>query len=213
MAVDPADDCTFWYTNEYLAFDNAAASSRIVSFRFAGCPGPGGPDRRSPWAPFVSADRRPHRWAPGGSLRVRWSGAADDASGVAGFSYVLDRAARTVPDRRIDAPASSTSQRFAIHRGGAFWFHIRVRDAAGNWTRTTHLGPFLIDPRCTVGGTDRADRLRGTSRRDVICGFSGNDRIDARGGGRDVVYGGRGRDSATVDGSDRVVGVERVRRR
>ncbi len=38
MSVDPVDDCTFWYTNEYL---NTVRSfnwkTRIASFRFPGC--------------------------------------------------------------------------------------------------------------------------------------------------------------------------------
>ncbi len=41
MSIDPADDCTFWYTNEYLSTTGAAPwRTRIGSFRFAGCPGP-----------------------------------------------------------------------------------------------------------------------------------------------------------------------------
>jgi hypothetical protein len=40
MAVDPSDDCTFWYTNEYQAAgaDNHW-STRIASFTFPGCVG------------------------------------------------------------------------------------------------------------------------------------------------------------------------------
>ncbi len=38
MTVDPVDDCTFWYTNEYLKADGTFNwSTRIASFRFAGC--------------------------------------------------------------------------------------------------------------------------------------------------------------------------------
>jgi len=41
LAVDPADDCTFWYTNEYFAqtFDNFW-QTRVGAFRFPGCGGP-----------------------------------------------------------------------------------------------------------------------------------------------------------------------------
>jgi hypothetical protein len=34
MTVDPVDDCTFWYTNEYLSGARLAWSTRITSFRF-----------------------------------------------------------------------------------------------------------------------------------------------------------------------------------
>jgi len=39
MSVDPTDDCTFWYTNEYLnANGQKNWRTRIVSFRFSSCP-------------------------------------------------------------------------------------------------------------------------------------------------------------------------------
>ena len=38
MAIDPVDDCTFWYTNEYLKSTGAFNwNTRIASFKFAGC--------------------------------------------------------------------------------------------------------------------------------------------------------------------------------
>ena len=38
MAVDPVDDCTFWYTNEYLPANGTFNwSTRIASFKIAGC--------------------------------------------------------------------------------------------------------------------------------------------------------------------------------
>lgn len=38
MAVDPQDDCTFWYTQEYVAISGSATwKTRIGSFRFPNC--------------------------------------------------------------------------------------------------------------------------------------------------------------------------------
>jgi len=38
MTIDPVDDCTFWYTNEYLKVDGTFNwSTRIASFKFPGC--------------------------------------------------------------------------------------------------------------------------------------------------------------------------------
>jgi hypothetical protein len=38
MTVDPVDDCTFWYTNEYLKFNGTFNwSTQIASFKFPGC--------------------------------------------------------------------------------------------------------------------------------------------------------------------------------
>ena len=59
---------------------------------------------------------------------------------------------------------------------------------------------FGASPRgCTITGTARADRLRGTRGDDVICGFGGDDRIEG-GGGDDALFGDAGRDR--VDGGD-----------
>ncbi len=37
MTVDPVDDCTFWYTNEYYATSGLNWQTRIGAFKFAGC--------------------------------------------------------------------------------------------------------------------------------------------------------------------------------
>ena len=46
MTVDPVDDCTFWYTTEYLKTNGSFNwSTRIGSFKLPGCPaGPPAPD-------------------------------------------------------------------------------------------------------------------------------------------------------------------------
>jgi len=38
LPVDPTDDCTFWYTNEYLMYSGTYNwSTRIASFKFPTC--------------------------------------------------------------------------------------------------------------------------------------------------------------------------------
>jgi hypothetical protein len=37
MAIDPSDDCTFWYTNEYLTATGTTWLTRIASFKFSAC--------------------------------------------------------------------------------------------------------------------------------------------------------------------------------
>jgi len=38
LAIDPVDDCTFWYTNQYYKSNSTAGwSTRIASFKFTGC--------------------------------------------------------------------------------------------------------------------------------------------------------------------------------
>jgi len=43
MGIDPMDDCTFWYTQEYMPVSSSANwSSRIGAFKFPGCVSAGG---------------------------------------------------------------------------------------------------------------------------------------------------------------------------
>ncbi len=38
LSIDPVDDCTFWYTNQYYTADSTARwSTRVASFKFNGC--------------------------------------------------------------------------------------------------------------------------------------------------------------------------------
>ena len=37
MAVDPVDDCTFWYTQEYYATNGGTWRTRVGSFKFPNC--------------------------------------------------------------------------------------------------------------------------------------------------------------------------------
>jgi hypothetical protein len=39
LAMDPSDDCTFWYTGDYIKKDAASYTTRIGAFRLPGCPG------------------------------------------------------------------------------------------------------------------------------------------------------------------------------
>jgi Abnormal spindle-like microcephaly-assoc'd, ASPM-SPD-2-Hydin len=44
MTIDPADDCTFWYTQEYSKTTGSFSwNTRIANFKFANCGGQGGP--------------------------------------------------------------------------------------------------------------------------------------------------------------------------
>ena len=62
MSVDPLDDCTFWYTNEYYESTSQAGwKTRILSFKFPSCgaPPPGPTPTPSPSAPPGADTTRP----------------------------------------------------------------------------------------------------------------------------------------------------------
>jgi subtilisin family serine protease len=100
------------------------------------------------------------------TVDMAWSGAFDYGSGVDGFSFQWDHAAATVPDAVKDAEESVGSATSPPLAPGTYWFHLRTRDNAGNWTAGTHVGPFVIataaipqPQRCIV------PRLRGKTVR------------------------------------------------
>jgi hypothetical protein len=68
-------------------------------------------------------------------------------------------------------------------------------------------GSLIPRKYCTVIGTPRADRIRGTRGNDVICGLGGNDVIDG-GGGIDIIDGGSGSDRiAGGSAKDKLIGL------
>lgn len=60
-----------------------------------------------------------------------------DVTGISGFSYLLDRQPATEPDDTIDS--SDIRKAFAVLDTPGFWyFHLKARDGAGNWSQTAH---------------------------------------------------------------------------
>jgi len=57
-------------------------------------------------------------------------------------------------------------------------------------------GSVVARKDCTIVGTPKADRIKGSRGNDVICGLGGNDKING-GGGRDLIDGGSGKDRLT----------------
>jgi hypothetical protein len=91
------------------------------------------PSSRSHTPDMPSTDR---------TVDVAWQ-AEDSASGVAGYSLAWSLDASTEPDTGADTAETSTTS--AELPDGAWWFHVRARDRAGNWSPPAHLGPFIIE--------------------------------------------------------------------
>jgi subtilisin family serine protease len=130
------------------------------------------PPMAPPSPPDTAAPTDPAVASPSHLLGVRsadatvdmiWRGAFDFGSGVDGFSFHWDRARATAPDTIKDLEESVGDTTSAPLARGTYWFHLRTRDNAGNWTSGIHVGPYVIGTaaprRCTV------PRLRGRTRR------------------------------------------------
>jgi subtilisin family serine protease len=92
------------------------------------------------------------------TVEINWISLGDSLSGLDGFSFTWSRQSLVPVDQTKDAEEGVARTTSTGLESGAWWFGIRARDNAGNWTDTTVLGPFVITgstPHCTV------PRLRG----------------------------------------------------
>jgi subtilisin family serine protease len=80
------------------------------------------------------------------SITLSWSGASDFGSGVDGYSYQWDSSPAGMPDLVKDAEETLELLTTSLPRGATYYFHLRTRDNAGNWSAGIHLGPFVLTP-------------------------------------------------------------------
>ena len=78
------------------------------------------------------------------TIVMTWSGAFDQGSGVDGFSYHWDKLATSTPDEVKDAEETATGVTSVQFPGGSYYFHLRTRDNAGNWSAPAHVGPYVV---------------------------------------------------------------------
>jgi fibronectin type 3 domain-containing protein len=123
MSVDPIDDCTFWYTNEYYpATASYAWHTRFGSFKFSGCTATGAGSAPVPAAPTQLAATSPS----GTEIDLSWhpSGGAT--------SYTVLRSTNGTSYTPIAAGIPYTT--FAdtgLASGGTYWYEVEATDLNG----------------------------------------------------------------------------------
>ena len=98
---------------------------------------------------IASADR---------TVEVNWITLGDSVSGLDGFSFAWARQSLVPVDQTKDIEEGVVRTTSPSLAPGAWWFGIKARDNAGNWTEAAVIGPFVVTgvaPVCTV------PRLRG----------------------------------------------------
>ncbi|HYZ92233.1 MAG TPA: S8 family serine peptidase, partial [Actinomycetota bacterium] len=134
-------------------------------------------------------------------VQFRWSGASDAGSGVDGFSFHVDQAPVSTPDRIKDAEENIAGVNTAPLPNGRYYFHLSTVDNAGNWTNTRHLGPIIISvPRAGSSVRCRVPNVRG---RTVARARRLLARANCRLGAVRRVYSGRVRSGLVVSQSRR----------
>jgi hypothetical protein len=94
---------------------------------------------------FTSPSHAIGVWSSNPWVTVNWSGASDDGgSGVYGYSYAWSHSPILgLVDETVDTMDTMVTSQLS---DGYWWFYVRTRDVAGNWSGTsTGYGPFQID--------------------------------------------------------------------
>ena len=138
LTVDPVDDCTFWYINEYYTSDqlewiDALWHTRIGSFKFANCTGP----------TAVKVSSFAARWR-GRTIEVGWRTASE--AEILGFNVF--RRAGVRPFRKLNrtlieakgGSAGAATYRIvdrAVRRAERYTYRLQVVSPSGkrNWYR------------------------------------------------------------------------------
>ena len=141
LAVDPVDDCTFWYTNEYLQSSGTFNwSTRIATFKFPNCPPPP-PAPSGLTATAVSANQVNLSWAgSAGATGYKVERSTDNfvtftqiAAGVAGTTYNDTDQSLRLPGTAGNYASAPSSTALSITGD----IDLRARVALDSWTPAT----------------------------------------------------------------------------
>jgi hypothetical protein len=100
-------------------------------------------DKTPPPAPVIfSSTHTEDIWSTSDAPSFSWT-EPYDTSGIAGYSCEFDNSLDTIPDTASEG--TDTSKSYSDVAGGAWYFHVRAKDGAGNWGITDHYGPVKIN--------------------------------------------------------------------
>ena len=85
------------------------------------------------------------------TVDISIAGAADTPSGVDGYSVTWSEVVTATPPANVNVDESVNSMTSPELANGSWYFNLRTKDKAGNWTATVHLGPFVIDTSAPSG--------------------------------------------------------------
>ncbi len=145
-------------------------------------------DDVAPTTPVISSSTHPSQttWYADNDPSFTWTASSDPLSGVAGYSYVIDQVSNTTPDTTIDTTGTSKSYTDVGNGGsGVFYFHVRAKDNAGNWSTTAHY-TIKIDvgsasfpepggDETTLQGTVTLEALTGPNATSVLFEYTTGD--------------------------------------
>jgi hypothetical protein len=128
MRIDPRDDCTFWYTTEYLSSNGSFNwSTRIASFKFTSCVAPPPPDPPSGLTATAVASHE---------IDLSWK---DNSTNESGFN--IERCTGHLADCTLDSSFTQIAQVGAgvttyadttVAAMTTYTYRVRAFNAGGN---------------------------------------------------------------------------------
>lgn len=77
------------------------------------------------------------------TISIVWSCSDNGPSGISGYSYEWSQSATTTPNNTVEGSTTTTTSS-ALANSSNWYFHVKATDRAGNWSNSTHYGPFII---------------------------------------------------------------------
>lgn len=170
------------------AYDDTSASSWSAARTFT-------IDATNPLPPStITSSHLPYVPSADRTVDVSWSGASDDATGIAGYSWAFNRSSGTPADASLDTGGTqAVSGELA---DGDWWFHVRSIDGAMNVSEDRVYGPIRIDGASLLGGLTASNEAQ--SDQNGLEQFAPYSGFDA-GNGDGFVHLGTGNVAVTYD--------------
>ncbi|MGH9885959.1 MAG: Ig-like domain-containing protein, partial [bacterium] len=148
MTIDPVDDCTFWYTQEYLKANGTFNwSTRIASFKFPSCGGAPTPDFSVATAPssitVLQGNSGTSTVTVGSSNGFNSAVGLTASGGPAGVSVSFAPSSVTPP---ANGTVNSTATVSVAGSTVAGSYNLTITGTSGSTTRTANLGLTVTSP-------------------------------------------------------------------
>ncbi|HEX9043810.1 MAG TPA: fibronectin type III domain-containing protein [Candidatus Limnocylindrales bacterium] len=145
MSVDPSDDCTFWFTSEYMPTTGPAPwQTRIASFRLPGC---GSPASSAPSAPQALTAT-----AGNGQVALSWS-APSSNGGSAVTSYSVYRGTSSGGESTTPIATVTTGTTYTdtgLTNGTTYYYTVAATNSSGTGSTSNEAS---ATPTAPVGAT------------------------------------------------------------